>query len=228
MEAVAAVLGDPGLAFPLGLSLRIMAATLCVHATLGVALGWALSKRHWPGRTALDVVVTLPMVFPPIVLGFGLLMLLGRRGLGGWIEASFGTGFIFSEAGVLLASVIVGLPLVVKPVEAAIAALPPTLAEAARTLGHTEMSIFARVILPNIAGALGAGLLMATARSLGEVGVTLMLGGNILGRTNTISLEIYNAVSVGEFRRALVLSATLGLFSTLVLIVLRRRAVSLP
>jgi molybdate transport system permease protein len=232
MEALAAalgeVLGDPELAFPLALSLRIMVGTLVVHASLGLALGWALSCRGWRGRTALDLAVMLPMVFPPIVLGFGLLLLLGRRGLGGWLEAELGVGLIFTEAGVLLASVIVGLPLIVKPVEAAIAALPRSLAEAARTMGHGEAMIFARVILPNIAGAVAAGLLMATARSLGEVGVTLMLGGNILGRTNTISLEIYNAVTVGEFRRALVLSALLGAFSVLVLVVLRRRPAGLP
>jgi molybdate transport system permease protein len=120
--------------------------------------------------------------------------------------------------------VVVGLPLIVKPVEAAIVALPRNLAEAARTLGHRESTIFLRVILPNIAGAVAAGLLMATARSLGEVGVTLMLGGNILGRTNTISLEIYNAVTVGAFRRALILSAALGLFSVAVLVILRRQS----
>ncbi|PTV97390.1 molybdate transport system permease protein [Rhodobacter aestuarii] len=223
MAGFAEVLGDPALAFPLGLSLRIMLGTLLVHASLGVALGWALARRGWWGRGALDVLVTLPMVFPPIVLGFGLLLLLGRRGFGTWIEAHLGQGFVFTEAGVLLASVIVGLPMIVKPVQAAIAALPTNLAEAARTLGHGEASIFVCVILPNIAGAVAAGLLMATARALGEVGVTLMLGGNILGRTNTVSLEIYNAVTVGDFHRALVLSAALGLVSVAVLLVLRRK-----
>ncbi|SOC19007.1 molybdate ABC transporter permease subunit [Rhodobacter maris] len=225
-ESLAGVLGDPALAFPLALSLRIALATLAVHATLGIALGWALARRGWWGRGLVDLLVLLPMVFPPIVLGFALLIVLGRRGLGGWLEAHLGFGFVFTETGVWLASVIVGLPLIVKPVEAAIAALPRNLAEAARTLGHGEAVIFARVILPNIAGAVGAGLLMASARSLGEVGVTLMLGGNILDRTNTISLEIYNAVTVGEFHRALVLSGLLGLVSVAVFVVLRRRAAS--
>jgi len=215
-------IGDLSLAFPLMLSLRIAAMTLVIHASLGVALGWALSRRGWPGRTALDVAITLPMVFPPIVLGFLLLLALGRRGLGGWIEITFGAGLIFTQGGILLASVLVGLPLIAKPVQSAIAALPPSLIEAGRTLGHGEVSIFLRIILPCIGGAVGAGLLMATARSLGEVGVTLMLGGNIIGRTNTVSLEIYNAVTAGEFDRALWLSAGLGAFSTLVLVVLRR------
>lgn len=223
MDSLAEILGDPSLAFPLGLSLRVALATLIVHVTLGVGLGWALALRGWWGRGFVDLLVTLPMVFPPIVLGFGLLMVLGRRGLGGWLETHLGFGFIFSEAGVVLASVLVGLPLIVKPVEAAIAALPRSFAEAARTLGHGEVSIFLWVILPNVAGAVAAGLLLASARALGEVGVTLMLGGNILGRTNTISLEIYNAVTVGAFRRALILSAGLALVSIAVLVILRRR-----
>ncbi|GAA5232253.1 molybdate ABC transporter permease subunit [Verticiella sediminum] len=217
-------LADPALLFPLRLSLQIATATLLVHAVLGPLLGWALARPGWPGRTLLDILVTLPMVFPPIALGFFLLVLLGRRGwLGGWLDETFDFSFVFSTWGVLLASVIVGLPLIVKPVEAAIAALPAHLAEAARTLGHGEWSIFFHVILPNLKAAIATGLLLATARSLGEVGVTLMLGGNIVGRTNTISLEIYNAVTQGEYPRAAVLSAGLGAFSILVILILRLR-----
>lgn len=223
MEVLADLWSDPSIAFPLLLSLRIAAATLAFHAIFGVALGWALARRGWPGRALLDIVVTLPMVFPPIVLGFLLLMVLGRRGAGGWIEAHLGLEFVFTETGVLLASVVVGLPLIAKPVEAAVAAFPTILLEAARTLGRSDAVIFFRVVLPNIAGAVGAGLLMATARSLGEVGVTLMLGGDIIGRTNTISLEIYNAVTAGEFRRALALSTILGVLSLGVILMVRRQ-----
>lgn len=223
-DDIAGILSDPALRFPLSFSLRIAAATLLIHAIAGPLLGWALSRPGWRGRGLVDVLVTLPMIFPPIVLGFFLLVVLGRRGpLGGWLDASFGFSFVFSTWGVLLASVLVGLPLVVKPVEAAISALPPSLVEAGRTLGHGEWSIFLRVILPNLHAALATGLLLATARSLGEVGVTLMLGGNIVGRTNTVSLEIYNAVTQGEFARATVLSAGLALFSLFVILILRLR-----
>lgn len=221
---LAEIVGDPALAFPLFFSLKIAAATLLIHAVLGPLLGWALARSGWRGRGLVDVLVTLPMVFPPIALGFFLLVLLGRRSwLGGWLDASFGFSFVFSAWGVLLASVIVGLPLVVKPMEAAIAALPPSLVEAGRTLGHGEWSIFYHVILPNLHAVLATGLLLAMARSLGEVGVTLMLGGNIVGRTNTVSLEIYNAVTQGEFARATLLSAGLGVFSVIVILILRLR-----
>jgi len=149
---------------------------------------------------------------------------LVRGDVDAWLRARFGFSFIFSAWGVLLASVLVGLPLVVKPVEAAILALRPSLAEAGRTLGRGEWSIFLRVILPNLRAALSTGLMPATARSLGEVGVTLMLGGNIVGRTNTLSLEIYNAVTQGQFGRATGLSAGLGLVSALILFAMRRPA----
>ncbi|MFV0244456.1 MAG: molybdate ABC transporter permease subunit [Qingshengfaniella sp.] len=221
---VAEVFHDPVLIFSVLFSLKIAVATLLIHAVIGPLLGWALSRPGWPGRGLLDLLITLPMVLPPIVLGFFLLVLLGRRSwLGGWLDASLGISFVFSVWGVLLASVLVGLPLVVKPIEAAITALPPSLTEAGRTLGHGEWSIFFHVILPNLRAVLATGLLLATARSLGEVGVTLMLGGNIVGRTNTISLEIYNGVTQGDFARATLLSAGLGLFSALVIVTLRLR-----
>lgn len=175
------------------------------------------------GRTALDIVVTVPLVFPPLALGFVLLLLLGRRSaIGGWLDQSFGFSFVFSTEGVILASVIAGLPLVVKPIEAAIASLSRSLGEASRTLGRSEWETFIHVIIPNIRGAIVAGLVLGTARALGEVGITLMLGGNIVGKTNTMSLEIYNAVFNGEYPRAMALSAILGVLSVIVFIILRR------
>lgn len=214
---------DPALVYPAILTLKIAAATFVLHLVLGVGLGWALAKPRWPGRTLLDVAVTLPLVFPPLALGFFLLLLLGRRStLGGWLEASFGLTFVFSIEGVLLASVVSGLPLVVKPIEAAIGNVSRTLGEASRTLGRGEWDTLWYVILPNIRGAIIAGLVLGTARSLGEVGITLMLGGNIVGKTNTMSLEIYNAVFNGEYPRAIVLSAVLGIASMMVFIILRR------
>jgi len=216
-------LADPALVFPAMLTLKVAAITLCLHVVLGLGLGWALAQPRWPGRTLVDALVTLPLVFPPLALGFFLLVLLGRRSpVGGWLDAQIGLAFIFTVEGVVLASVVAGLPLVVKPIEAAIAGVSRSLGEASRTLGRSEWETFARVIVPNIRGAIAAGLVLGTARSLGEVGITLMLGGNIVGRTNTMSLEIYNAVFNGEYARAVVLSAVLGLASLLVFVVLRR------
>jgi len=223
IDAVRSVLADPALAYPALLTLEVAAITLCLHLGLGLGLGWALAKPRWPGRTVLDILVTLPLVFPPMALGFFLLLLLGRRSVvGGWLDAQFGFSFIFSVEGVVLASVIAGLPLVVKPIEAAIAGVSRNLGEASRTLGRSEWETYIHVVVPNIRGAIVAGLVLGTARSIGEVGITLMLGGNIVGKTNTMSLEIYNAVFNGEYPRAIGLSAILGLVSIFVFIALRR------
>lgn len=229
LAAAIEALRDPALIAPALLSLKIAAATLVLHIVLGTLLGWALAQRSWPGRTVLDALVTIPLVFPPIALGFFLLLLLGRRSpVGQWLDAGFGFSFVFSVEGVLLASVIAGLPLVVKPIEAAIASVSRSLGEASRTLGRNELETFLFVILPNIRGAIVAGLVLGTARSLGEVGITLMLGGNIVGKTNTISLEVYNAVFNGEYSRAVVLSGLLGMVSLGVFALLRRASRPIP
>lgn len=223
LEQIQKALFDPALAYPAGLTVKIAFATLIIHFILGLAIAWALAKPRWPGRTALDMIVTLPLVFPPIALGFFLLILLGRsNAVGSWLEANLGLSFIFTVEGVLLALVIAGLPLAVKPMEAAIINVSGSFAEASRTLGRNEWDTFIYVILPNIRGAVTAGLVLGTARSLGEVGITLMLGGNIIGKTNTMSLEIYNSVFNGEYARALALSILLGAASILVFITLRR------
>lgn len=122
MSAIWQALADPALAYPAWLTLKVVAVTLAAHLLLGLGLGWALARPGWPGRGLLDILVTLPLVFPPLALGFLLLMLLGRRSMiGGWLDALFGLSFIFTVESVMLASIIAGLPLVVKPVEAAIA-----------------------------------------------------------------------------------------------------------
>lgn len=223
LDQMLAALADPALLYPAWLTVRITLATLVLHFVLGASLGWALAQPRWPGRTLLDIIVTLPLVFPPLALGFLMLLLLGRRSpLGAWLEQTFGLSFVFSIEGVLLASVIAGLPLVVKPIEAAIAHASRSLGEASRTLGRNEWDTFIHVILPNIRGAVIAGLILGTARSLGEVGITLMLGGNIIGKTNTMSLEIYNAVFNGEYPRALALSALLGVASIFIFFGLKK------
>jgi molybdate transport system permease protein len=214
---------DPALVYPATLTLKIAAATLAAHFIIGTGLGWALAQPRWPGRTLLDVVVTLPLVFPPVALGFALLLLLGRRGvIGGWLDHTFGFSFVFSVEGVLLASVVAGLPLVVKPIEAAIAAVSRNLGEASRTLGRNEWETFVHVVLPNVRGAIAGGLVLGLARSVGEVGITLMLGGNIVGKTNTMSLEIYNSVFNAAYPRAVVLSSILGVAAIAVFLVLQR------
>lgn len=229
LTTIRGALLDPALAYPALLTLKVTLLTLAIHLVLGLGLGWALARPRWPGRGLLDALVTLPLVFPPLAMGFLLLTLLGRRSaVGSWLDAGPGLNFIFTINGVVLASVVAGLPLVVKPVEAAIADIARSLGEASQSLGRSEWETFLFVTIPNIRRALIAGLVLASARSLGEVGITLMLGGNIVGRTNTMSLEIYNAVFNGEYDRAMVLSVLLGLVAALAFVGLRWLTVAPP
>lgn len=204
---------------PIALSCRVLLAAGLLHLVLGIPLAYYLSRRTSPLRDVLDVLVTLPLVFPPIATGFVLLMLMGRTGpLGGFM----GGGLVFSFGGVVLAAFVAGLPLMVKPVQAALCGDLAKLSEAAAVLGKTEFQTFFLVLLPNIKRSVAAGVLLSAGRSLGEVGITLMLGGNIIGKTNTLSLEIYNAVFNGEFDRAVVLSLLIGTASAILFIAMKR------
>lgn len=225
MEALATALASPAIRQALWLTAQVALAGVILHAAFGLALGYALARPGWRGRSLLDIVVTLPLVFPPMAIGFLLLMILGRRGpLGEPLLRLFGVELVFSVNGLILAAFVAGLPLVVKPVQSAFENIPRMYAEAARTLGKSEWQIFWRVLLPNIRNALLGGLVLAMGRSLGEVGMTLMLGGNIEGRTVTASLAIYNAVLSGEFEQAACLSILLGLATAGLFLVLRRSA----
>lgn len=211
---------DAAITTPVLLSVKVAAFSLPLFLIFGVGVGYVLGRWRTPLTMALDFIVTLPLVFPPIATGFLLLLLLGREGpLGKPLKALFGFELIFSFWGVLLAAFIAGLPLVVKTVQASIRNDTLRLMEVSAVLGKSPPKTFMRVTLPSIKKSIVAGLFMAMARTLGEVGITLMLGGNIVGRTNTISLEIYNAVFTGEYGTAIVLASLLGVVS-IVLIVL--------
>jgi molybdate transport system permease protein len=170
-------------------------------------------------RAATDFLVSVPLVFPPIATGFILLMLLGRHGP---LRGVLPVDMVFAFPGLVLASVISGLPLLVKPVEAALRSQGRRLTEVAAVLGKTPWQTFLLVLLPAIRRPVLAGWLLALCRSMGEVGVTLMLGGNIVGRTNTLSLEIYNCVFTGELDRAMVLCGIIAVLSFGMLCTLKR------
>ena len=205
------------------LSLKTACAVAPLLAATGVGLGYALGRMRGPWASALDFLVTLPLVFPPIATGFLLLLLLGRRSaVGGLLEDVAGVKIVFSFWGVALASYVAGLPLIVKPVQAAVHRETGRLVEAAYVLGKSPTQTFFRVVLPSLRTSVCAGLFLALARSLGEVGVTLMLGGNIQGKTNTVSLEIYNAVFTGEYDRAYALVLVLGALSLALVAATRR------
>lgn len=202
------------------LSLKVAALSVPMHLLGGLLLAWALT-RSGPLVALLDVLVTLPMIFPPVVLGFALLYVIGRQAPLGGLLAGLGVEVVFSFWGVLLAAFLAGLPLAVKTMQAALEALPPSLREASLTLRHGEWSTFWGVLVPNIRAAVLTGTLLAFGRSIGEVGLSLMLGGNIIGETETVSLAIYNHVMAGEQRQAAVLSIGLGIVSTLVFLAFR-------
>lgn len=208
---------------PIVLSVKVASLSLILHLLIGTLLGYLLSLERFPFRGVLDMFVTLPLVFPPIAIGFFLLLLFGRDGwLGSWMSTLFNFEVIFSFWGVLLASFIAGLPLIVKPVQSAIESSAKNLKEAAYTLGKSELETMLFVVIPTIKKSLIAGLILAFGRSLGEVGITLMLGGNIVGKTDTISLAIYNAVFDGDFETAVIMSVILGVVSLGVFFALRR------
>lgn len=205
----------------LGLSVYVLAATLVAQLVLGVALAWILARKRFPGHGLLDSLVSLPLVFPPIVIGYLLLLALGRQG---WLANATGwsPNIVFQPSALLIAAFIAGLPLMVKPVQNSMNSLSPRLREAAATLGHGTWSYFFRVELPLLRPALATGLILSGGRALGEVGISLMLGGNIAGRTETLSLSIYNAVLDGDTDCANALSWLLGLTALACFWALRR------
>ena len=220
-------LTDAGVLYALWLTAKVAVLTVALHAIAGLLLGYALSVPRWPGRALLDAAITLPLVFPPIALGFVLLLLLGREGvLGRWLLRCCDLSLVFSVSGVVFAAFVAGLPLVVKPVQTAMESLSARLGEVARTLGKREWEIVLFVLIPNVKRALATGLVLGFGRSMGEVGITLMLGGNIAERTNTVSLEIYSAVFAGDYSRGIVLTVLLGLASLAIFGFMRRVAVS--
>ena len=190
----------------LALSLKVAGFATAINLVLGVAVGFLLARTRFPGRDLLDTVLTLPLVMPPTVLGYYLLVLIGRRGwLGGWLHDQFGINLIFTWQGAVLAATIVAFPLVFKPARAAFEAVDGQLEQAARVLGVSEFSLFLRVTLPLAWRGILAGLLLGFARAMGEFGATLMVAGSIPGRTQTLSVAVYEAVQAGQDHTANVL-----------------------
>ena len=176
-----------------------MAGWATLLATVaGSAAAYCLSRWRWPGRDLLDAILTLPLVLPPTVLGYYLLVLLGRRGVLGERLADIGIELVFTWQGAVIAASVVAFPLVFKSARAAFENVDSQLENAARVLGVCEAGVFFRVTLPLAARGIVAGVLLAFARALGEFGATLMIAGNLPGRTQTLSVAIYEAVQAGD------------------------------
>lgn len=183
----------------LALSLKVAGFATAITLVLGTATGFLLARLRFPGRDLLDSLLTLPMVLPPTVLGYYLLVLLGRRSTFGiWLHDSFGINLIFTWQGAVIAASIVAFPLVFKPARAAFEGVDGQLENAARVLGISELAIFFRVTLPLAWRGILAGVLLAFARALGEFGATLMVAGSIPGKTQTLSIAVYEAVQAGQ------------------------------
>ncbi|MFG3448027.1 MULTISPECIES: molybdate ABC transporter permease subunit [unclassified Stenotrophomonas] len=207
----------------LWLSLKVAGWATAINLVLGVALGALLARRRFPGRELLDTLLTLPMVLPPTVLGYYLLVVIGRNGpLGAWLQSSFGINLVFTWQAAVIAAAVASLPLVFKPARAAFEDVDGQLEQAARTLGVSEFALFLRVSLPLAWRGILAGLLLAFARSMGEFGATLMVAGSIPGRTQTLSIAIYEAVQAGHDDTANALVILTSVVCILILLVAAR------
>ena len=184
---------------PLLLTLKVAGCATLVVLILGVALAFVLARYRFWGRELLDAACTLPMVMPPTVLGYYILVLIGRRSaFGQWLEDSFGIRLIFTWQGAVIASALVAFPLVFKAARTAFESVEPQFENAARVLGASEWKVFFRVTLPLAWRGILAGTMLAFARAMGEFGATLMVAGSIPGKTQTISIAIYEAVQSGQ------------------------------
>ena len=199
-------------AVPLQLTLKVSLTATAGACLLGVGTGYALSRRALPGREVLDALCTLPLVLPPTVIGYYLLVVFGRRGfVGQWLERAFDVSLVFTWQGAALAAAVVAFPLVCKAARTAFEGVDQGLENAARTLGAGEGRVFVRVSLPLAWRGIVAGTMLALARAMGEFGATLMLAGNLPGRTQTLSLAVYEATQAGKADEAAFLVALTSL-----------------
>lgn len=175
------------------LTLLVAAVAVVGSLPLGIALGWLLAKRTFPGKFLIETFINLPLVLPPVVTGYLLLVTFGRQGLlGSLLEKSLGLRFVFDWKGAALASAVVGFPLLVRPIRLAFAAVDDRLVQAARTLGAGPADAFWTITLPLARPGILSGCILAFARSMGEFGATIMIAGSIPGQTRTVPLLIYS------------------------------------
>jgi len=206
---------------PLLLSVRIAGVATALALLLGVGLAGLLAGRRHPLAGLLEAAANLPLVLPPTVLGYFLLTVLGARSpLGTWLD-SLGMPLVFTWRGATVAAAVVAIPLVLQSCKAAFETVDPDLQDMARTLGRSELAIFLQVTLPLAWRGVLAGTTLAFARALGEFGATLMVAGNIPGRTQTLPIAIYDAVQAGDAARANQLALALTLAAVILLVALR-------
>ncbi|MBI5815443.1 MAG: molybdate ABC transporter permease subunit [Nitrospinae bacterium] len=204
---------------PVFLTLKLAAVTTAVLLAIGTPLAWWLASRNGGAKAVVEAAVTLPLVLPPTVLGFYMLIALGPRGfIGGTLEALGLPSLAFSFTGLVIGSVLFSLPFVVKPLQSAFELVGRNHMEAAQTLRATPMDTFFSVIMPMCRPAFVSAAVMGFAHTVGEFGVVLMIGGNIPGKTQVVSIAIYNHAEAMEYSHAHMLSAGLLVFSYITLL----------
>lgn len=183
----------------LGLTLRTAALATLLIVPPGLAVAWLLARQRWRGKSLVETLVALPLVMPPVATGLILLQLLGRRGpIGAWLHRAFDLDIVFTWRAVVAAMMVMSFPLLVRAARVAFEEVDPRLEQIARTLGASETRVFATITLPLAMRGIASGLLLAFARAIGEFGATILVAGNIPGRTTTLSLAIYNHVQLGR------------------------------
>jgi molybdate transport system permease protein len=209
--------------FPLWLSLRVAALSTAAGLTIGLWLAYVLANREFRGKELVDAAITLPLVLPPTVLGYYLLVLLGRASpLGKLYEVVFGAPLVFTWQAAVVAALVHSAPLLVKSARAALESVDASYEKAARNLGASEWRVFWRVTLPLARRSILAAAALAFARSLGDFGVTIMLAGNIPGRTQTVAVAIYDAVEGGDGATARVLTVAISAVALAILYLANR------
>lgn len=209
--------------FPLYLTLKVSTVATFFSIVIGLGLSWLMARRGFWGKGVLDALIMQPLVIPPTVLGYYLLVLLGRSSpIGRFLEDTVGVKLVFTWKGAVVAAFVASLPLFVKPARAAIEGVDKNLENAARLLGKTEWEVLKTVTLPLAWRGIVAGAVMAFARATGEFGATLMVAGNIPGITQTLPIAIYDAVQTGDMGKANTLVAIITLFSFSVLYFVNR------
>jgi len=200
------------------ITIKVASFSTAISFAFSVLLAYVMSRRNIPGRRIVDSLCTLPIVLPPTVLGFFLLVVVGRRGvLGAWL-AERGINLIFSWQGAVLAATVVIFPLIYKSARGAFDGVDRNLENAARSLGANEVKVFFLVSLPQARNGIIAGTLLAFARGMGEFGATLMIAGNIPGKTQTLALAIYDAFSAGKDAQAALLAAVTSAICLVILV----------
>jgi len=209
--------------FPLWLSLEVAAGATFLSLALGLWLAWLLVNRRFTGKDVLDAVTTLPLALPPTVLGYYLLVAIGRNSWPGraW-EALTGTSLVFTWRAAVIASTLHAIPLLVKSSRAALESIDRDCERAARSLGAPEWRVFWRVSLPLARRQIGAATALAFARSLGDFGATLMIAGDIPGRTQTAAIAIFDAVESGNTRAASLLAIVISIVTAAIVFLSNR------